>query len=84
MLKRSKITNSRIHHHEKDQGKGAAIRTAQPYTTGDYVIIQDADLEYDPEDYEKLLEPLLREETDVVYGSRFKGEHHGFVFSPVQ
>jgi glycosyltransferase involved in cell wall biosynthesis len=80
LLKRSKITNCLIQLHDKNQGKGAAIRTAQPYTTGDFVIIQDADLEYDPEDYQKLLEPLLREETDVVYGSRFKGEHHGFSF----
>jgi glycosyltransferase involved in cell wall biosynthesis len=66
--------------HEKNRGKGAAIRTAIPHTTGDFVVIQDADLEYDPADYEKLLVPLLEDNFDVVYGSRFMGPHRAFLF----
>jgi glycosyltransferase involved in cell wall biosynthesis/phospholipid N-methyltransferase len=57
--------------HEKNRGKGAAIRTAIQAATGHYSIIQDADLEYDPREYPKLLGPLLRGDADVVYGSRF-------------
>jgi glycosyltransferase involved in cell wall biosynthesis len=60
--------------HEVNRGKGAALRTGFDHATGDYVLIQDADLEYDPEDYPKLLEPLLAGKADVVYGSRFAGE----------
>jgi len=58
---------------EKNQGKGAAIREGLRHVTGDYVIIQDADLEYNPEEYHKLLKPLLEDKADVVYGSRFLG-----------
>lgn len=57
--------------HEKNQGKGAAIRTAIQHATGHFSIIQDADLEYDPREYPKMLGPLLSGEADVVYGSRF-------------
>lgn len=60
--------------HEVNSGKGAAIRTAIHKTTGDIVLIQDADMEYDPEDYKTLLQPLVNGKADVVYGSRFKGE----------
>jgi len=66
--------------HEKNRGKGAAIATGIKYINGDYVIIQDADLEYHPEEYSKLLEPLLRGDADVVYGSRFKGSGRAFLF----
>lgn len=56
-----------------NQGKGAAIRSALPHVTGDIVIIQDADLEYSPEDYLRLLDPILAGKADVVYGTRFFG-----------
>ncbi len=59
--------------HETNQGKGAAVRTAIQYATGDILLIQDADLEYDPRDYPQLLQPILEGRTQVVYGSRFLG-----------
>ena len=62
-----------IIYHAQNGGKGAALRTAFQHATGDLLIIQDADLEYDPRDYVKLLEPLLEGRTTVVYGSRFAG-----------
>ncbi len=58
---------------QENQGKGAALRTGFQNCTGDYVVVQDADLEYDPRDIPRLLEPLLRNDADVVYGSRFMG-----------
>ena len=69
-----KKQNYRLLSHDINSGKGAAIRTAISQTTGDIVLIQDADLEYDPRDYSTLLAPLVSGKADVVYGSRFKGE----------
>jgi glycosyltransferase involved in cell wall biosynthesis len=80
LLKKLKIPGSKILQHDKNRGKGAAIRTAIPHTTGDIVIIQDADLEYDPADYKTVLAPILDGSADVVYGSRFKGVHRAFLF----
>ncbi len=56
--------------HSKNQGKGAAIKTGIEKASGDIILIQDADLEYDPQDYEKLIEPFLKKQAQVVYGSR--------------
>lgn len=62
--------------HEKNQGKGAAVRTGMSAATGDVLLIQDADLEYDPRDYPELLKPIEEGLADVVYGSRFLGRAH--------
>jgi len=68
--------NVKVFFHERNQGKGAALRTAFEHVTGECGIIQDADLEYEPGEYPKLLEPLLDGRADVVYGSRFLGGPH--------
>src|SRR5258708_36117 len=70
----------RVIFHNHNQGKGAAVRTALAAATGDVVVIQDCDLEYDPSDYAALLEPLERGETDVVFGTRSFGSHTSFSF----
>ena len=63
----------RVFHHERNQGKGAAVRTGFKNATGDFFLIQDADLEYDPREYGILLQPILEGRAKVVYGSRFRG-----------
>lgn len=67
--------------HERNRGKGAALRTGFAVAQGDLILVQDADLEYDPQDYPQLLEPLVSGRADVVYGSRFsRGETHRVVY----
>jgi glycosyltransferase involved in cell wall biosynthesis len=71
----------RVIFHERNQGKGAALRTGFRAATGDVVIVQDADLEYDPKEYPKLLAPIRAGKADVVYGSRFAGgESHRVLY----
>ncbi len=70
----------RVYYHPQNQGKGAAIKTGLAHVKGDLVIIQDADLEYQPEEYPLLLMPILKYGADVVYGTRFSGVHRAFLF----
>src|SRR6478672_3629220 len=70
----------RVVTHTTNRGKGAAVRTGFAHSTGDLILIQDADLEYDPEDWPKLLAPVLRGNAIVVYGSRFTGERRNMLF----
>ncbi len=65
---------------ENNQGKGAAVHAGLRLVTGDYTIIQDADLEYDPEDIKELLKPIITKKAEVVYGSRFLGPHKNMLF----
>ena len=76
------LNELKIHFQPINQGKGAAIRSALSHVTGEIVIVQDADLEYDPQDYMRLLEPILSGKADVVFGTRFYGggPHRGFFF----
>lgn len=69
----SEISQIKYYHHDKNRGKGAAIHTGIRNSTGDYIIIQDADLEYDPNEFNILLQPIVDGFADVVYGSRFQG-----------
>lgn len=73
LLKTFTAKNIQTYSHGKNKGKGAAVRTGLEHAAGHYVIIQDADLEYDPSDYPTLLQPLVDDLADVVYGSRFIG-----------
>jgi glycosyltransferase involved in cell wall biosynthesis len=72
--------NIHVIFHERNQGKGAALRTGFKAAKGEMVLVQDADLEYDPEDYYRLLDPIERGVADVVYGSRFLGGPHRVLF----
>ncbi len=73
--------NVRVLMHEKNQGKGAALRTGFAAAQGDIVVIQDADLEYDPQEYPRLMKPIVDGKADVVYGSRFlTGESHRVLY----
>ena len=80
LLEMEKEPGIKVVYHEKNQGKGAALRTGFKHATGDVVLIQDADLEYDPAEYPKLLQPILENRADVVYGSRFIGENHRVLY----
>jgi glycosyltransferase involved in cell wall biosynthesis len=70
----------RVFYQEVNQGKGAALREAFKHCTGDVVIVQDADLEYDPAEYPRLIQPILDNRADVVFGSRFIGESHRVLY----
>jgi len=70
-----KIKNHKILYHNKNKGKGSAIRTGLKYSKGDIIIIQDADLEYNPSEYYKLLNPILENKASVIYGSRLMNEN---------
>jgi glycosyltransferase involved in cell wall biosynthesis len=73
ILKKNKDKITKLIHHKKNMGKGRAIRSGIKLATGDIILIQDADLEYNPNDYKNLLLPFLETDADVVYGTRFKG-----------
>ncbi|PIN86246.1 glycosyl transferase [Candidatus Woesearchaeota archaeon CG10_big_fil_rev_8_21_14_0_10_44_13] len=75
ILKKIKDKDIRVFYNEKNRGKGASVREGFSRATGDFIIIQDADMEYDLNDYHKLLQPLLQGKADVVYGSRFMAKH---------
>ena len=75
------IKDVKVIYHNKNQGKGAALRTGFKVATGDICIVQDADLEYDPQEYEIVIEPILNDKADVVFGSRFlSGRPHRVVY----
>jgi glycosyltransferase involved in cell wall biosynthesis len=76
----SQFPDCRVIYHEVNQGKGAGLRTGFKHATGDVVIVQDADLEYNPAEYPRLLQPIIEGKADVVYGSRFIGENHRVLY----
>lgn len=81
VLSKIKDKDIKIVYHEKNMGKGAALKTGFSNVSGDIVIIQDADLEYDPNDYDTLIKPIIDGKADIVYGSRFKsGSHRVLLF----
>jgi glycosyltransferase involved in cell wall biosynthesis len=80
VLKQLGDSTVRVVMHSDNRGKGAAVRTGFEHVTGEYVLIQDADLEYDPEDWPRLVNPVLRGKARVVYGSRFTGERRNMLF----
>lgn len=80
VLQELKLGELKIIHHVTNRGKGAAFRTGLGHAAGEIIIIQDADLEYDPVDYKKLIEPIISNEADFVLGARFFKGYHGLFF----
>lgn len=80
ILENLEFSEVRVFLHQENQGKGAALRTGFKEVTGDIVIIQDADLEYNPEEYGSLIQPILDDYADVVYGARFLGGPHRVLY----
>ena len=80
ILKELEQDGCKVVYQAKNQGKGAALRTGFQHATGDVIIVQDADLEYDPAEYPRLLQPILEGKADVVFGSRFIGDQHRVLY----
>jgi glycosyltransferase involved in cell wall biosynthesis len=80
ILKELEGEEVRVFYQPHNQGKGAALREGFRHASGDVVLVQDADLEYDPADYPRLLQPILENRADVVYGSRFIGDYHRVLY----
>src|SRR5690242_13923746 len=80
ILKELEQEGLRVLYQEHNQGKGAALRAGFAMATGDVIIVQDADLEYDPAEYPRLLQPIIENRADVVFGSRFIGESHRVLY----
>lgn len=81
-IEASSDASIRVFYHDVNRGKGAALRTGFQHVNGDMTLVQDADLEYNPQDYPKLIQPILDGEADAVYGSRFKtGRGHALLSS---
>src|SRR5205085_12039767 len=80
MLKELQNEEIRVLYQARNRGKGAALREGFHHATGDVIIVQDADLEYDPAEYLRLIQPILEQRADVVYGSRFIGRSHRVLF----
>jgi len=74
------IKNIKVINLAKNQGKGSAVRTGFKHASGDYILIQDADLEYDPKDIPDLIQPIIAKKAEIVYGSRFLGPHKNMLF----
>ena len=79
-LRSGQVKDITVINHKENQGKGAAIRTGIAKAQGDYLLVQDADLEYDPQDISTMLEPIRRGKAEVVYGSRFTGQRRNMFF----
>src|SRR5262249_27837579 len=80
ILKELESDEVRVFYQPKNQGKGAALRESFRHATGDVIVVQDADLEYDPAEHARLIQPILEDKADVVYGSRFIGERHRVLY----
>lgn len=80
ILKEFEAEGHTVVYQSKNQGKGAALRTGFERATGTVIVVQDADLEYDPAEYPRLIQPILEDRADVVFGSRFIGESHRVLF----